>query len=62
MVYQERPAVKPGGFKLTEQGVKKTFWFHRDEAEALRRTAFERRMKESELVRRAVRRYLQLED
>lgn len=50
------------GFKLTEEGVKKTFWFHLDEAEALRRTAFERRMKESEIVRQAVRRFLKIED
>lgn len=62
MIYQERPAAKPAAFKLSEAGVKKTFWFHQDEAEALRRTAFERRMKESVLVRRAVRRYLEIED
>jgi len=47
---------------ITKTGVKKTIWFHRDEAEALRREAFEKRMKESEIVRIAVRLYLQIED
>ncbi len=47
---------------ITKTGVKKTIWFHSDEAEALRREAFEKRMKESEIVRTAVRRYLGIED
>lgn len=62
MAIEEQPPQKPTGFKLTEQGVKKTFWFHQDEAEVLRRTAYERRMKESQLVRMAVRRFFQIED
>ena len=50
---------KPGG--ITKTGVKKTIWFHQDEAEALRRAAFDRRMKESEIVRSALREYLGIE-
>ena len=47
---------------ITKTGVRKAIWFHRDEAEALRKLAFEERRKESEIVREAVRRYLDLED
>ena len=47
---------------ITKTGVKKTLWFHKDEAEALRTAAFEQRRKESELIREAVRRFLGLED
>lgn len=47
---------------ITTTGVKKTIWFHEDEAEALRRRAFEDRRSESSLVRLAVRRLLGLED
>lgn len=54
----ERP--DEGG--ITKTGVRKAIWFHRDEAEALRREAFEKRMKESEIVRTAVRQYLGIED
>ncbi len=50
------------GGGITKTGVKKTLWFHREEAEALRTAAFERRRKESELIREAVRRYLGLDD
>lgn len=51
---------KTGG--ITKTGVKKTLWFHADAAEALRRAAFEMRMKESEIIRTAVRRFLKIED
>ncbi len=39
----------PGGL------VKKTFWFHQDEADRLRLEAFEQELSQAELVRRAVR-------
>jgi len=47
---------------ITATGVKKTMWFHEDEAEALRVRAFEERRSESSLVREAVRKLLGLED
>lgn len=47
---------------ITTTGVKKTIWFHEDEAEALRLRAFEERRSESSLVREAVRRFLGIED
>jgi len=51
---------KEGG--LTKTGVKKTLWFHKDEAEALRQRAFEERRSESAIIRESVRRFLELED
>ena len=47
---------------ITTTGVKKTIWFHEDEAEALRRRAFEDRRSESSLVREAVRKLLRIQD
>ena len=47
---------------LTRAGVKKTLWFHRDEAEALRLAAFQERRSEASIVREAVRRFLDLAD
>jgi hypothetical protein len=47
---------------ITEAGVKKTIWFHEDEAEALRLRAFKERRSESAIVREAVRRLLEIED
>jgi hypothetical protein len=47
---------------ITEKGIKKTIWFHEDEAEALRVRAFEERRSESAIVREAVRRLLGIED
>jgi hypothetical protein len=47
---------------ITEKGVKKTIWFHEDEAEALRVRAFKERRSESAIVREAVRRLLGIED
>lgn len=52
-----------GKTTMTETGlVRKTIWFHRDEAEELRRRAFDERRSESEIVREAVRRILGLPD
>jgi hypothetical protein len=47
---------------ITGKGVKKTIWFHEDEAEALRLRAFKDRRSESAIVREAVRRLLEIED
>ena len=47
---------------ITSSGVKKTIWFHEDEAEALRLQAFKERRSESSLIREAVRRLLNIED
>ncbi len=47
---------------ITDKGVKKTIWFHEDEAEALRLLAFKERRSESSIVREAVRHYLGIED
>jgi hypothetical protein len=47
---------------ITGKGVKKTIWFHEDEAEALRRWAFKKRRSESAIVREAVRKLLRIED
>ena len=47
---------------VTERGVKKTIWFHEDEAEALRLLAFKARRSESAIVREAVRKLLGIED
>jgi hypothetical protein len=47
---------------ITEAGVKKTIWFHEDEAEALRLRAFKERRSESAIVREAVRKLLKIED
>ena len=48
--------VSPGGL------IRKAFWMHPDEVEALRRTAYEQRRTEAEIVREAVRRHLHIED
>jgi hypothetical protein len=47
---------------ITEKGIKKTIWFHEDEAEALRLRAFKDRRSESAIVREAVRKLLGIED
>jgi hypothetical protein len=47
---------------ITDRGVKKTIWFHEDEAEALRQKAFKERRSESAIVREAVRRLMGIED
>jgi hypothetical protein len=50
------------GEGITSSGVKKTIWFHEDEAEKLRTRAFKERRSESSLVREAVRLFLRMED
>lgn len=55
-VAASRAAVRANG--LTKTGKRKTVWFTREEAEALRTVAFKRRRKESEIVREAVAEYL----
>ncbi len=50
------------GSGITKTGVKKTIWLHEDEAEALRRAAYEQRRTESSLIREAIRRLLDIED
>jgi len=47
---------------ITGKGIKKTIWFHEDEAEALRLQAFKDRRSESAIVREAVRKLLGIED
>ena len=47
---------------ITDKGIKKTIWFHEDEAEALRLRAFKDRRSESAIVREAVRKLLGIED
>jgi len=47
---------------ITKGGVKKTLWFHEDEAEALRDRAYKSRRSEASLIREAVRRFLEIED
>ena len=45
-----------------DKGVKKTTWFHEDDAEALRLRAFKDRRPESAIVREAVRALLGIDD
>jgi hypothetical protein len=47
---------------ITKGWVKKTLWFHEDEAEALRERAYKSRRSEASLIREAVRRFLGIED
>lgn len=46
-----KTSVSPGGL------IKKTFWFHPDEAQRLRRAAYEEETSQADLVRTAVRQY-----
>ncbi len=50
-----KTTVSPGGL------IKKTFWFHPDEVERLRRAAYEGEVSQAELVREAVRQYFGME-
>ena len=56
----------PRGGKTTVSAsgnlIRKTFWIHPDEEEALRRAAFEQRRSEADLVREALRRFFDIED
>ena len=52
-----------GKTTVTESGmVRKTLWLHEDEAEALRDASYRDRLPESEIMRRALRLYLRIED
>lgn len=52
-----------GGETTRRRGqVKKTVWLNEDEAEAVRKEAFDRRMSEAALVREIVRRHFGLGD
>jgi hypothetical protein len=42
--------------------IRKTIWLHGDEAEALRDRAYRERRSESEIVREALRGYLEIDD
>jgi hypothetical protein len=62
---QKAPLKGPRGGETTvsKSGmVRKTLWLHGDEAEALRLRAFKERRAESEIVREALRRLLEIED
>jgi len=60
---KDRTGPRGGKTTQTETGmVRKTIWLYEDEAEALRREAFEGRRSESDIVREALRRFLKLSD
>lgn len=60
---KENTGPRGGKTTITETGlVRKTIWLHTDEAEALRRRAFDDRRSESEIVREALRLLLELPD
>ena len=59
------PKTGPRGGKTTisKRGlIRKTFWIHHDENEALRKAAFDRRTTQTEIVRRLLRRHFRIED
>jgi hypothetical protein len=58
----KRVGPRGGETTLKAGQVKKTIWFNEDEAEAIRRAAFEQRVSEASLVREAVRRMFGLPD
>lgn len=59
----KRTGPRGGTTTVTDSGmVRKTVWLHADEAEELRKRAFEERKGESEIVREALRRLLGLPD
>jgi hypothetical protein len=62
MARDKSEAAKEEKAGITDKGVKKTIWFHEDEAEALRLQAFKERRSESAIVREAVRKLLGIED
>jgi len=62
MATKNRKDQERSGEGITATGVKKTMWFHEDEAEALRVRAFEERRSESSIVREAVRKLLGIDD
>lgn len=42
--------------------IRKTFWIHRDEEEALRRAAFEQRISEAAIIRQLLREHFQIDE
>lgn len=42
--------------------IRKTFWIHRDEEEALRRAAFEERTTEAAIVRQLLREHFKIDE
>ena len=65
MTPMPKDTIGPRGGKttMTETGlVRKTIYFHVDEAESLRLKAFEDRRTESEIVREALRKFLGISD
>lgn len=64
MAEKPPPLKGPRGGETTRKPgrVKKTVWLHEDEAEELRRAAYELYRSEASLIREAIRRYFSLED
>lgn len=60
----KRQGPRGGKTTVSKSGnlIRKTFWIHPDEEEALRREAFEERRSEADIVREALRRYFGIED
>ena len=60
----EGPLVGPRGGETTRKPgqVKKTVWIHEDEAEMLRKAAYDQFRSEASLIREALRRYFAIED
>lgn len=59
----ERETGPRGGETTRKKGqVKKTFWLNEEEAEALRRAAYEEKRSEASIVREALSEYFDLED
>jgi hypothetical protein len=60
---KDRIGPRGGKTTKTDSGlVRKTIWLHEDEAEALRLKAFNDRRSESEIVREALRSFLDVPD
>lgn len=60
---KENTGPRGGTTTINKSGmVRKTMWFNPDEAEALRRRAFAERRPEADLVREALRRFLEIPD
>ena len=51
-----------GKTTVTKTTIRKTVLLHHDEEAALREAAFRERLSESEIIRRALRAYLEIED
>lgn len=60
-----RPPLRgPRGGETTRRPgrVKKTIWLHEDEAQELRKAAYEEYRSEASIIREAIRRYFAIED